>query len=79
MVAYQVVEEDLQNCEVGSYTAFGVCAYLMDAAKREKIIQISDVFLDNRAAQRFVDLCNRLQLDAVHLPEVVEDAISEVV
>lgn len=75
MVSYQVVEENLQDCELGNYTAFGVCAYRVDITKKEKMIQISDIFLDTKAAERFVDICNRLQLDVIHLPEVVQDII----
>lgn len=75
MVAYQVVKEAMRNHEIGAYTAFGICAYHVERTRKEKIAQYSDVFLNTEAAERFVAVCNKLQLDVVHLPEVIEDAI----
>lgn len=75
MVAYQIVEEAVQSREVGRYTAFGVSAYRIEAAQKREITRISDVFLNNEAATRFVEKCNRLHLDIIHLPEVIEDVI----
>lgn len=75
MVAYQVVKESVQNGETGLYTTFGVCAYCVERAHKEKIAYIPDVFLNTEAAEHFVDVCNKLQLDVVHLPEVIEDVL----
>ena len=75
MVAYQVIAENLKDWEIGDYTAFGVCAYFIDASVKEKIAYISDVFLNTEEAQQFVEMCNRLQLDTIHLSEAVEDAL----
>ena len=78
MVAYQVVAENLRDWEIGDYTAFGVCAYCIEASVEEKIAHVSDVFLNTEEAQQFVEACNRLQLDTIHLPEAIEDALQNV-
>ena len=77
MVIYQTVEETLWNPHVGTYKAFGICAYQMDKEEKQVMAHIPDVFFDQEAAQRLVDICNRLELDVVHLHDVVEDALQQ--
>ncbi len=36
---------------------------------------VDDVFFDREKAEEFVSLCNRLQLSAVHLTDVIADAV----
>ena len=37
----------------------------------------TDIFFDRTKAENFVALCNECELELIHLPDVVEDAITE--
>ena len=37
----------------------------------------TDIFFDRTKAENFVALCNKCELELIHLPDVVEDAITE--
>ena len=76
MITYQFVEETLTKPELGTYTAFAIRAYEEKDGKQMIHSHISDVFLNKKEAEHFVELCNRLQLDIVHLPDVIEDALA---
>ena len=52
-----------------------VCAYQIVEQQQEQVAYIPDVFLSTETAQHFVEICNRLQLEIIHLREVIEDAI----
>lgn len=73
MYIYKVVEENLQNSELGSYIAYGISVYLR--ATNIILISISDVFLERDKAKKLVELCNKNSLEPIHLREVVEDAV----
>lgn len=75
MVAYRAVQEEYHDHDLGVYTAFGVCAYQIIEQQQEQVAYIPDVFLSTETAQHFVEICNRLQLEIIHLREVIEDAI----
>lgn len=75
MVNYCYVKEELHNSEIGNYTAYAISAYEYSNHKKTKIY-ISDVFLDESDAKSFVKLCNEMELDPVHLPQVIEDALT---
>lgn len=71
MVTYQIVKELIYHSELGNYYSYGICAYL----NKKEIAHISDVFLEKDDAIKFVQKCNQLELDPIHLPEVIEDAL----
>ena len=73
---YQVVEESHWDQENGRHIGYGVCAYRMRGRRKEELAHISDVFLSLEAAQDFVARCNRLELDLIHLPDAIEDALN---
>lgn len=75
MIEFYTVKESLYREEVGSFTAYGIGVCENNPCKRETLEYIPDVFLDKQKAERFVVMCNRLQLDPLHLLDVVEDAI----
>ena len=75
MIEYYTVKESLYNEEVGSFTAYGIGVCETNPYTRKTLKYISDVFLDQKKAEKIVGLCNRLQLDPIHLFDVVEDAI----
>lgn len=73
MYIYKVVEENLQNCEFGSYIAYGIAVCFKST--NIILISISDVFLEKEKAEKLVELCNKNNLEPIHLREVVEDAV----
>lgn len=75
MVTYTVTKENKWCVNNGHYTSFGINAYDFDKAQNP-IQSISDIFLDCKSADRFVSTCNELELDIIHLNDVVEDFLS---
>ena len=77
MVIYCYSEEKLHKPEIGNYTAFAVSAYEYNATEKTRIAYYSDVFLEESDAKKFIHLCNSLKLDPVHLPQLIEEAITD--
>lgn len=75
MVIYKVIKESISSIELGNYTAFGIVVYNETQDSTQEIAHISDVFLNKADAINFVNRCNRLGLELVHLPLVIEDAL----
>ena len=73
MYIYKVIKENLQNCEFGNYVAYGIAVCLKST--NIILISISDVFLEKERAKKLVELCNKNNLELIHLKEVVEDAV----
>ena len=73
MYIYKVIKENLQNCEFGSYVAYGIAVCLKST--NIILISISDVFLEKERAKKLVELCNKNNFELIHLKEVVEDAV----
>lgn len=77
MIVYQVLEEQRHIPELGDYTAFGIRAARDDRAAACPVRLIRDVFLRREQAECFCALLNRLRLDPIHLPDVVDDALAD--
>ena len=77
MIEFYTVKEVLYSEDVGSFTAYGIGVCNNNQNERETLEYIPDVFLDQQRAEQFVILCNRLQLDPIHLFDVVEDAVAD--
>lgn len=73
MVTYRVIKENLINAETGSYTSYGIGVY--HTKSKSVICVISDVFISQEKAVSFIKMCNDMQLDIVHLPNVIEDCL----
>lgn len=73
MFTYKIMEETICEKEVGNYTTFGVCIYNDETT--ESIVTIHDVFLQKQKAEEFVNKCNALNLDPIHIFDVIEDTI----
>ncbi len=51
--------------------------YGMEVHQNGRVMRaIADIFFDKKRALHFVELCNRLQLDPIHLDDVIEDILS---
>lgn len=77
MIEYYTVEESFYTEEAGSFTAYGIGVCENDQCSRKTLRYIPDVFLDRPKAERLAAMCNHLKLDPLHLPDVVEDAVSD--
>ena len=75
MIRYYYVKEKLHNPDIGNYTSYAISAYKHHNHKQTRIAYISDVFLNEMDAKKFVHMCNTMDLDPVHLLEVLEEAI----
>lgn len=73
MIKYKITEEQLYNPEIGKYISFGICAYRDNTS--EIICSISDVFLQKEKAIAFVNQCNEMGLEVIHLPSVIENLL----
>jgi hypothetical protein len=74
MFLYQVFEENSYHDEMGCYTTFGVAVY--DDKLHRTVMSISNVFPINREkADKFVETFNKLQLEPIHLLDVLEDIL----
>ena len=71
MYKYIVVEETLENPEIGTYTSYGLKAMQGD----KEITVVSDVSLDRAFVEGLARMYTEFQLDPVHLFEVIEDAL----
>lgn len=73
MITYKVQEEHLVNPEIGSYTSYGILAY--DDCSNRVLCEISDIFLDRKSAEKYTQLFNKMNLDIVHLQNVIDDLL----
>ena len=69
------IKEEQYNQEHGVYTAYGICGYELAQNVMRETIYLPDVFLSKTVAERFVALCNELELSLVHLYDAVQDAL----
>ena len=76
MIVYEILQETLWDSEIGTYTAYAVCAYEKQTGMTILRSHISDVFLNKADAEAFVTLCNHLHLSLIHLPDAIEDALA---
>lgn len=75
MVEYQVFEARCAAPELGAYTAYGIRAVETSGA-RAVLAALADVFCRRDLAARLCALLNRLRLDPIHLPDVIDDALA---
>lgn len=75
MYRYSIIKEKLYTPESGNYVSYGICVYLISKNKNKEIAHISDVFLEKKDAVNFINLCNHLELDPVHLYEAIENSL----
>lgn len=71
MYKYIVVEEHLEHPDIGTYTSYGIKAM----RGTEAVEFVSDVSVDKTFVEALARCCTDLQLDPIHLFDVVEDAI----
>ena len=71
---YRLNETTVTDEEGKKHIVYGIDA----VDKRGNILaSYTDIFFDRTKAENFVALCNECELELIHLPDVVEDAITE--
>lgn len=55
---------------------FGICVFSETPKGQQPIRRISDVSTDRNFVKKLTELCNRAQLDPIHLKDVIEDALA---
>ncbi len=71
MYRYSTIEESFDDEELGNYISYGITV----RSNGETIMTISDMSLNRELVDELVSRCNSLQLDPLHLYDVIEDAI----
>lgn len=71
MFQYLVIEETLFHQDIGTYTSYGIIALSED----REILKISDVSVNKDMVERMAKSYNELQLNPIHLYDVIEDAL----
>ncbi len=74
---YEVYAEEKVLPEVGEYVSYGLRAVRSIGENSEVIGEISDLTTDEAAARRLAQMCTRCRLDPIHIPEVIEDFLSD--
>ena len=68
---YSVICEEMISEEGREYTAYGIRAESKDNA-----LVISDISTEKEEINTLVELCNREELDIIHIYDVVEDFLA---
>ena len=74
MYRYRMIRTNGVSLDIGSFESFGIQA--TSDTSDDVLATVSDVSPDGESVRRIVDLCNQLQLDPIHLLDVVEDALA---
>ncbi len=75
-VTYEMTKKTYR-LEDGIRTSYGITARANEEESREVCTEsICDITSDKEALQALVDECNRLELSALHLRDVVEDFLA---
>ena len=77
-VTYGLIEEKY-NCDGESRVSYGIAAYFereMDGTATV-VNSIHDITCDKERLSQLVKNCNDLNLSPIHLPDVVEDFLSQ--
>lgn len=70
---YQVIREELQTVEIGTYTAYGIGAV---GEEGQVLAHIHDISTERTAVEVLAEKLNRLEASVLHLTEIVLDYIA---
>lgn len=70
MVLYKLRIDKVKDEQNRTHDVYGVDVF-------QRVQSVPDIFTDDQSAERFVNLCNRLQLAPIHLNDVIEDALAK--
>ena len=71
MVFYKLRKDKLYHKDIGTYSSYGIDAFenFADATVRS----IPDISFEKETLETLIHLCNCLNLDIIHLDDVIED------
>lgn len=70
MINYKL-REDVLALNEQSYKTYGID--VLDTKTKEILKSVEDISLDKSPLEELISLCNELELDTVHLEDVIED------
>jgi len=71
---YRQFEENIYfDEEIGWHTTYGIKVY--DSNNME-VMSISDVNINESFVNKLCEICTRIQLDPIHLYDVIEDSLA---
>ena len=71
MILYRLRKDNFFHEDIGSYSSYGIDAVC--EASGVPIRSILDVSVEKQPLEDLISFCNSLQLDLIHLDDVVED------
>lgn len=74
MTFYQLRKDILYQQDTGDYTSYGIDVF--NSQSNVLIRSIPDISLEKELLKNLISLCNDLQLDIIHLDDVVDDFLS---
>lgn len=75
MYNYNIFVEVLKNEDSGAYTSYGIVVCSMENNQRKEVLRVSDVSTKKERIENLIDLCNKEQLEPVHIYDVIEDCL----
>ncbi len=72
MLKYKVISEEFHDSELGDYIGYGIAA----ECDGERLLTVSDMSCDRGLVADLAERCNELELDPMHLYDVIEDVLS---
>ncbi len=75
MIEYQITQAPRTLPGIGAYTAYGIRA-VETPGPGAPLCAVADVFCRRERAAELCALLNRLHLDPIHLPDVVDDVLA---
>ena len=73
---YRICTDRIADEDGTTVMVYGIEVY-PDASARPTLV-MRDLFTRRKQAEELVSLCNRLELDPIHLADVIEDALAGV-
>lgn len=71
---YRLKTETIKNDVGDIFTAYGIDIY---NSKKELVKSVSDIFLDKRKAEKFVKICNDLEIPINRISDIIDYVIAD--
>lgn len=74
MITYKLRKDNFFHQHIGNYFSYGIDA--VNEAPYYTICSIPDISIEIEPLENLIFLCNKLQLELIHLNDVIEDFLS---
>lgn len=75
MYLYRPIKESLRSPYIGRYTPYGIEIVQLTDNDTQKVQLVSDVSLDLAVVSHISYLCNKGQLEPIHIGDILEDLL----